>query len=182
MVLMRSPDFHGWTLLCLPGAAPLLTRQHHISPDNTTALHWWSPVVKTTLCAGFSKTPHPFQDKNPPEREFTSVQVTSDYPKHIAVSRLLPWHCNTHFQHPSKTSPFVSDKVLPTEVTTSTQDCCNSQPLKSPGYSLASSHHYFDLLSHSKDELGEDDGCCKLDGCCSAHRGSRYFPNVPDCP
>ena len=87
------------------------------------------PVVscgKTTLHVGFREKPHLFLDKHLPEREFTSVQVTSDYPKHISVSWLLPWHCDTHFPHPSKTSPFVLDKELATEVTTSTQDCCNS--------------------------------------------------------
>ena len=169
-VPMAGPCHFSQALPLVHQGAPRLPRQHCCPPLVVSC-------GKTTLRVGFREKPHPFKDKNPPEREFTSVQVTSDYPKHITVFWLLPWHCNMHFQHPPKNSPFVLDKELATEVTTSTQDCCNSQALKSAGYSLASSHHYFDLRSLSEDELGEDD-----DGCCSAHRDSGYFPNVPNCP
>lgn len=60
--------------------------------------------VKTTLCVGFREKPHPFQDKNPLGREFTSVHVISDYPKPSTVSWLLPWQCDTLLAH-SKSQP-----------------------------------------------------------------------------
>lgn len=159
-------NFHRWSCpFTLQGAPPPC--QVMLMPYTGGLLWQDRPTLvvsfgKTTLRVGFRKKPHPFQDNNPPEREFTSVQVTSDYPKHITVSQLLPWHCDTHFQHPPKTSPFVLDKELATEVTTSTQDCCNSQALKSPEYSLDSSHHYFDLHSPSEDELGKMMGVALL--------------------
>lgn len=86
-VPMAGPS---WLSQALPLYSPCLPRQHCCPP----------PVVscgKTTLHVGFREKTHPFQDKNLPEREFTSVQVTSDYPKHITVSWLLPWHCDTYF-------------------------------------------------------------------------------------
>lgn len=116
---------------------------------------WISPVSTASLSGSFLPQDHHSVKRNPilhkikiHQKEFTSVHILFDNTMHIAASRLLRWHCNVHFQHAMKISPFVLDQRLDTEVTTSTKDCYNSWALKSPRHSFASCFDPHSLHEH----------------------------------